>query len=229
MFGDPMEMMKEEPLHDDLVDYVSDGILGKMVHHPLIIAPLSMGIERCSLVNSGYRQKKEASDLALRERDFRHFVMLHERPYRISALLGAARHGLMEAPEEYWPLVGWVWTDSENIWENIDLWKTVWTDAAAPADRHLVMSDHEREEFSLLPRRIRIYRGHNYGKAQRGMSWTTDHRKAEWFAHRFQDQRAHVSTAYIDKEKVLAYFLNRGEKDIVVNPLDLKQVEYLSI
>ena len=93
-------------------------------------------------------------------------------------------------------------------------------------DKSVLMSLEERIRLSELDDTITIYRGVTPYNAKniRALSWTTDIKKAEWFANRF-GQRGTVYKTQISKSKVLAYFTSRGESEIIVNPKELKNVQ----
>ena len=86
--------------------------------------------------------------------------------------------------------------------------------------------DEERKRLAELDDTITIYRGVTPYNAKnvRALSWTTDIKKAEWFANRY-GQCGTVYKAQISKAKVLAYFTGRGESEIIVNPKELKNLQ----
>ena len=62
------------------------------------------------------------------------------------------------------------------------------------------------------------------------MSWTTDKKKAEWFAGRFGDG-GKVYEAIIDKKDIFAYFPSAGEGEVVLNNNkleNLKEIEQIN-
>jgi hypothetical protein len=46
-------------------------------------------------------------------------VRLYERAYRFDALLSATKKGLTKKPSKFWPFVGEVWQDAENIHQRL--------------------------------------------------------------------------------------------------------------
>jgi hypothetical protein len=71
---------------------------------------------------------------------------------------------------------------------------------------------------------LTIYRGATWGR-RRGMAWTTDREKAEWFANRFSVLReALVYEITVGPEVVLALFDGRNEAEVVVEPAKLPPV-----
>ncbi len=88
-----------ETLHTDLVPHAFNG----MVHHPLVIASLTRD---ASSINRTYREKLDSVKKAEADGDWSKYVFLHERPYRLDALLSATKRGLKKKPPEFWSLVG---------------------------------------------------------------------------------------------------------------------------
>ena len=77
---------------------------------------------------------------------------------------------------------------------------------------------------------ISVYRGASWGR-RRGMSWTTDQERAEWFAARFNSvSNAVVFTATVEPEAVLALVDRpRGENEVVVDPSMLPPIGNFAI
>ena len=81
------------------------------------------------------------------------------------------------------------------------------------------MDEEERKALAALPDRLTIYRGVHIKKGTlRGLSWTLDRERAEWFANRWAKRRPYVVEAEVLKSDVRAHFLARGEAEIVVLP-----------
>ena len=81
------------------------------------------------------------------------------------------------------------------------------------------MHEEERNAFTALPDRLTIYRGLHIKKSTlRGLLWTLDRQRAEWFANRRAKRRPYLVEAEVLKSDVRAHFLDRGEAEIVVLP-----------
>ena len=206
-----------EELHPDLVPHLSTTDSGMAIlSHPLVVTvPYFAATNK--MVNAQYAHKTAARADALAKQDYGSFIFLHERPYRIEAL----RHIMAQpgpAHEQYWPLVASVWTDSENIWQNLQLWRQLWSRHAT--NRHEAMDEAERAALEALPATITVFRGVRDPSHFKGLSWTTDEAKAHWFANRFAhpDLKPKVVRGRVHKRHVLAHFLNRGESEIVCLP-----------
>ena len=89
------------------------------------------------------------------------------------------------------------------------------------------MTPKEHAALGPLPNQFPIYRGF-LGKRGNGMSWTLDESKAEWFAHRFaigESKQPRLAKGIVAKKHVLAYFEGRNEKEIVVDPANVRSVK----
>lgn len=197
-----------EALHENLIPYVSDG----MIHHPLVIQLVP---EDASYINQLYHQKLDKLKKAEAEGDWSKYIILHERPYRLGALRAAIDSGLSEEPSEYWELVGDVWRDSENIYENLAEWQQLWR---SPIDgRQACMSSEDLHIFNSLPKQLEVWRGASYKSGITGLSWTLNENKAVWYATRFHS-KPHVplvAKGFVLKRDVLAYFGQRHESEII--------------
>lgn len=57
------------------------------------------------------------------------------------------------------------------------------------------------------------------------MSWTLSFERAKWFAERFGSNTQIVYKAFVQKQDILAYFADRGEDEVVVDPDALKKYD----
>ena len=172
--------------------------------------------------NSRYHFMREETEQALAAGKWGRYIAMHERPYRLNALMQVLDR---LSDQEYWEMVGGFWVDSENIHQNSKDWRTLWS--STRPGRESVMDDEERAALASLPDMVPIYRGFQHAKSTRGMAWTLDRDKAIWFARRYASVRTpppRVASAMVARGKILAHFTGRNEKEIVVMPRDLKQV-----
>jgi len=58
----------------------------------------------------------------------------------------------------------------------------------------------------------------------RGLAWTLDRDKADWFARRWPGNEPRVYTAQIDAGRILGYFVGCNEAEVVVDPADLPRL-----
>lgn len=197
-----------EPLHPDLSGALVTLSIGACIKHPLLYSvPHFAGLN--AYVNRQYAQKLEAVEHAKMERDWRKFLLLHERAYRFPAF-----NEVMDqmADAEFWDLFGWCWTDTENLWQNWDVISPVLR--SGRPGRENMMDDAEREALAALPEVVTIYRGHKRHNKS-GFSWSLDRAKAEWFATRYKAKGARLTTASIRRENVIALLMGRGESEVV--------------
>ncbi|WXX09708.1 hypothetical protein [Mycobacterium phage MS810] len=139
--------------------------------------------------------------------------------------LGAA----LAALALHWPLLGLIWTDSENIWENRGAWYRRLTEPRRIADRQTLMSVSDYNTLRDLPSSFKVYRGFNDDGDAEGLSWTLNAAKARWFATRYDQTGATVATGTVDRDDVIAYFSSRGEDEIVVLPENVQNMTLRSV
>jgi hypothetical protein len=208
-------MTRTEDLHDDLAVCVYDSdFLGQVLKHPLVFA-VPYHPQQNAYLNQCYDAKQRAIAEAIADSDWSSFLWMHERPYRVEAFF-EIQHELDD--HAYWDRLGTLWTDSENIYENLDVWVDL-LDSDRPGRDHM-MDDEERAALAAMPDTITVWRGHSDINAD-GWSWTTDRDRAVWFANRFtvmENRNPYVTEATVAKTDVIAYMLARKESEIVVNP-----------
>lgn len=88
------------------------------------------------------------------------------------------------------------------------------------------MSKGEQKKFNALPDKVIIYRGVNNPKYKYGFSWTLDKRIAYWFANRYENKESYVYECTVDKKDLICYFEIRNEKEVIIDPLTLKNIGY---
>ena len=132
------------------------------------------------------------------------------------------------SPGQYWQLLREVWMMVEVVQPDKRKWLSL-LESKRP-DRKSLMTQQEHKGLARLSDEIEIWRGYGHKAGLRGLSWTLDRKKAEWFAsYACGGRRAllateqHGSTPIIveatcHKSDVLAYFIEREESEIVVNP-----------
>lgn len=88
-----------------------------------------------------------------------------------------------------------------------------------------LMQKKDLEIFEALPEEFEVYRGVSVGRNPRGLSWTRNLKKAQWFAHRFDGggKKGYIQKALIKKENALAYFNTRNEDEVVVDSVAIKK------
>ena len=202
-------------LHPDLATYLTERAGMTMLQHPLLYQvpyfPTLAG-----LMNRIYAQKQKRLHSLLDENRIYEAVWLHERPWRFSVF---EFHADDLSDKDYWSLAGEVWTDSENIWQNVGEWEEVLT-ADRPL-RRLLMTKDERASLAGMNPTLTIHRGTTATYVgSPSLSWTLNRKRAEWFARRNLREGAVplVITAQVQKSEVVAYFSRRNEDEIVAHP-----------
>ena len=114
---------------------------------------------------------------------------------------------------------------SESPSTNRELWLRLFE--SPRAGREAIMSPSDFAFLNAQPEVLTIYRGGNAC----GLSWTTEHESAVWFASRFNGPGtdAELWAAQIKRIDVLAAFSGRGESEIVCNPTDLRGLQLLGL
>ncbi len=206
----------EEDLHPDLVPYLVESSFGQALKHPLVFdVPYTPRSNH--RLNYWYQYKLDRIREVIAERNYGAVIYLYERPYRLDAFHQIADH---LTDEEYWALLADTWIDSENIWQNREEWGEV---LAGRPNSHLFMDEEDREKLAKLPDPIPVYRGAAAGVNDDGLSWTTDVRRAIWFANRLRrpDEQRVLVVGEVAHADVIGYLTGRGEDEIVVQNPDV--------
>ncbi len=156
---------------------------------------------------------------ALRAGDWDGYLWAGDSCDRLDDFLAlASYHRLPD--REYWRLLAQVWIDTEFPSLRQATWLSLF--ARPRGEREHLMKPEEHAAFIALPNPVRIFRGVKNPKHERGMSWTVDKKKAHWFANRAWFGKGSkggvVMTTVVPKGKVLAYFSERAENEIVIDP-----------
>jgi hypothetical protein len=213
LIGDP-----NEKLHPELEAALHKGPMGQMIGHPLVhevfYIPTMHG-----LYNKRLEYKKKGIEEALEKRDWGSFVGLHEKPYRLEKFL-ERYEDVTKNRKEYWEALGFIWSDSENIWQYLAEWEYILTDGEGDPDAKYFMDDEERHRFGLLPDVITIYRGCHKGRNEDGLSYSLSKQKAEWFAKRFSSRKGErkVNKLTLPKSECFAFVGGREEEEIIIRP-----------
>ncbi len=173
----------------------------EMVRHPLVFSvPYMDHPEENERLNKMLGLKQEARLEARNKKTWHSYVFLHERPYRIDALMSIID---MVKKKDRWELIREVFIDTENLADNLDDWRELLVEA--------IGKDVWRTKKDL-PASIQVYRG---GYPDKGVSWTLNLEKAKWFANRL-GRNLPVFSGIVDKKNAIGYLTERGEEEIVV-------------
>jgi len=217
------DLGEAEELHSDLIEHIDQaGPLGAFLKHPIIFFAHYDEIFNAH-INKMYIQKKKQTTKALKEKNWNRWIWFHERPYRLDAFMTICKD---MKPKDYWPLLKETWIDSEFPGINKEIWLQLFT--RKYSDRRKLMSSKERRVLSdLSTNDIDIFRGYYGDEYQEGISWTLSYDKASWFAKRFAGKNTPdepmeaeplVAEAVCNKKDILAYFNNKDESEIIIDP-----------
>jgi hypothetical protein len=220
MFDVQEILQKKEDLHPELqahLCHLPSGV--PCIKHPLIYSIFHLDNHN-ALTNKRYEIIKADVQDALEQKDISRYVFRHERPYRLNAFDRAISFlNLKISNKDYWELLGSIWTDTENSWQELELWKYHFS-SDRPCSEYL-MNKQERKAFKNLPDKLTIYRGYVPNKNKNGLSYTLDETTANWFSNRYNKSNTKdgkVLKRIVNKSDVLAYFNGRNEEEILIKP-----------
>lgn len=119
-------------------------------------------------------------------------------------------------PEKAAPIIAWIWTDTENFFENKWHWHELLK--FIQNNHKEFMGDEDWKFFQDLPDEFTIYRGYDADyetDEDFGFSWSLSQEQAQWFADRFGSESGAVATKKVKKSEVVGYLSSRKEEEIV--------------
>jgi hypothetical protein len=226
-FAQLQELMQTpEELDPELAAYLADTEHGwAALRHPLVYqVPYHPSMNAVS--NIQLKAKREQLTKALRRKDWNQYLFLHERAYRIDAFENIC---WQLGSKTYWELLGDIWTDTENLWQNLEKWRDCLT--ADRRWRNHLMNAEERGTLQLYPPRFTVYRGFTAPGSVLGLSWTTNQIVAKFFARRLapRDNLLFVAQGTVRRRDVIAYFNGRDESEIVVLPEHVRDLTFIEV
>lgn len=212
-------MMRQEELHPDLVPWLCKSSFGQSLKHPLVFQIFyHPGLN--ALCNEQYKAKTEYIEKSLAEKRWSSYIWMHERPYRMEKFYEIQAD---LSDEEYWELLGSIWSDSENLWQYGYMLGWLINNPDRTNGREKMMDEKETQFLATLPDEFTVYRGHQY-RNRLGYSWTLSYWRAKWFAQRFGQPRQGVVQARVKKSDIIAVLLGRNEFEIVASPKKLQDI-----
>lgn len=211
-------------LHPELHPYVWRTKLGYVLSSPWVAVPQiheGTGIGSVPWINKVYTANKKHAEGLLANGDWDGYILLTRKPFRIHSF-NEVQSRLTDP--EYWTLLNEVWTDSETLWRNNELWLRAL--AERPATRHLFMTPEDRTVYASLPESFTIYRGYQPRKNRDGFSWTLDRDVAgklsnlgkgtNLFDMQVQLKGGKLREKTVNKSEVFAYTNSREEQEIIL-------------
>lgn len=217
-----LDVFGPEELDPELAAYLAESeCLGMpALKHPLIFSvPYMPPLNK--MLNQGLIQKKKALADCLLSGRLERAVFLHERPYRLNALMEWVGFiGAQVSNRVYWETVRQVWTDSENVHETWDDWLLVWRgdfERQRLCDRRMATNAQDTKALAKMPEALKVWHGEEHPE-RIGMSWTLSRETAAWFARRFGKKGGKLYEGTVKRSDVIAYMTSRGEEEILVEP-----------
>ena len=151
-----------------------------------------------------------------------HIYMLLNPPYALTFLKLASPY---LSRKDFSEILASAWINCEAPHNDPELNKADLVFMFKSADPKALMEDDEYEQLQELDDTLTVYRGVTSYNADnvKALSWTLNKEKAEWFAHRFNDDGA-VYEAQIDKKHIFAIFNGRNESEVVLDPQYLTDI-----
>jgi hypothetical protein len=164
---------------------------------------------------------------ALRKSDFARYLMWFEGHDRLSGFLQIEP---LLSDRDYWPMLRDVWLHSEIMLPHKDIWLRLLL--SERKNRELLMTEADNLKFAAMGDQLTIYRGFASERSKDGISWTLNLERAKWFSLYAGDPRRRfmgswgrlprvVSGACL-KSNVLAFFSQREEEEVVIDPRSVR-------
>ncbi|WP_318493368.1 hypothetical protein [Photobacterium leiognathi] len=190
---------------------IEDPIIGAILKHKFLIqlftAPDSPEwVERCT---AEIKHKEKIANEALQQGQFENYIGIHERPYRLDALLNCIE--CVQSPDQYWELVHHVWVDTEYPCINKSTrkkWYHLWNNNRF-LQRQPPCQDSDCQFYNDLPPIITVYRGGH----PEGFSWTLSLDLARSFA---TNNKAKLYKMTIAKSEINWLSNARNEQEVVI-------------
>lgn len=208
------------PLDKGLKKYVEKTPIGPLLKHPLYVGPIDPGKAAHPQWIISYKEKHIAE--LIEEGKWEKVFTLYETPFRLEKFI---EHANAMDDKSYWKCLRFAWQHCETLWPYRYVFIELFN--ANRKQRGYLMTTGDKAVLKSLPNEFKVYRGFT-GEEFEGLSWSTSKAKAKWFANRFAEVDGlypMLVTAKAKKEDVLAYFGDRGEKEIVIDPNWLTSVK----
>lgn len=192
----------------ELQKYITNINGMKFIHSPYIVSLYNGTDIENECYNNQYNKIKNMMQIALKKKDYKKYLFLCSRPYRLQKFLEIFLN--ITNNNQLFDLLEYVWIDSENPSINIDVWKELFS---LPQ----LKSIFEKTKIDL-PEKVIIYRGTNKSN-DTGISWTLDYNIAKMFANNnfttVGDIDGIVLEKEVNKKDIIFYTNRRNEKEII--------------
>lgn len=149
------------------------------------------------------------------------YLMMMSKPY-LAAFFKYTKDYVSE--EDYNSFLAGMWTMVEFVNNDANISPNQFVSIFKKTKKELLMEEDELFAYNNLEDKLTVYRGVKPKSSTKALSWTTDIKVAQWFADRWE-KNGKVYKAQIDKKYVFAYFLGRGESEVVLDYHKLENVE----
>lgn len=146
---------------------------------------------------------------------FSHIV----KPYRLSVFKYISE---LLSEKDYGETLRTCWVTTEYNANHSDISKKEMVSLFKKANKQYLMDEDDYQTYVELPEKVIIYRGVRHSKYKNELSWTLDKDTAIWFAQRFESDNYIIYEVEIDKKDIFAYFNEREEEEIIIDPYKLK-------
>ena len=149
------------------------------------------------------------------------YLIMISKPY-LAAFFKYTKDYVSE--EDYNSFLSGMWTMVEFVNNDANISPNQFVSIFKKTKKELLMEEDELLAYNKLDDKLTVYRGVKPKSSTKALSWTTDIKMAQWFADRWE-KNGKVYKAQIDKKYVFAYFLGRGESEVVLDYHKLENVE----
>ena len=200
----------EELLPELKASIIDGGLFNrKSIQHHLVIGDI--GMKPNSYYNKQLIRKQERLKEFENDKNFESYLFLIEKPFRVTFFSDLVKQNkIKRLSKKYWKILSFLWTDSENIFQNKELWDDLLKDKT---NSRFFMSKNDLNFFNSLKNEFMVYRGYTHW--ENGYSYSLDKERAVFFANRF-GQNGKVKEMLVKKEDVFAYTNSRQENEIVI-------------
>jgi hypothetical protein len=214
--------MKEERLLPELQKYVDDSdARGLIFRHPLCVQA-GLNMDRAAWINWTVRDREKELERLRKKADWMGAISMYTKQFLLQGFCNDMEHF---DNATYWSLLAHVWMNTEFPWRDRRLLLDMFLSPRPERDKLIEESEHQA--LARLTESFPVYRGF-LGRRAKGLSWTTERKRAIWFARRFAkigigDPR--LLSGIATKKDVLAYFTRREESEVVIDPEKVKERE----